>query len=132
MVHAADEVLHSVATIGDQTAKIQEARRARAAWQKEVAHALQQPEDPSFATIIPLLPEPYRPAVAELVRENNDLLTRIQERARQNHLLLSRSLELMQRFINHLSLVTQPTTYTGDGVLQANPAPTLPIYEAVG
>ena len=33
------------------------------------------------------------------MRENNELLVRVQQRARQNHLLLSRSVEMMQRFI---------------------------------
>jgi hypothetical protein len=132
MVRAADEVLHSVAAVGDQTVKIQEARHAREAWQTQVASILGLPSDPSFVAVIPLLPEPHRLAVVELVRENNDLLTRVQERARQNHLLLSRSLELMQRFIHDLTQVTQPTIYTGGGILHANSAPSLSIYEAVG
>lgn len=132
MVRAADEVLHSVAAVGDQTVKIQEARRAREAWQTQVAGALGQPSDPTFFAVIPLMPEPHRLAVAELVRENNDLLARVQERAHQNHLLLSRSLDLMQRFISNLAQVAQPTTYTGAGILQASPAPTLTMYEAVG
>ena len=131
MIRAADEVLHSVAAVGDQTLKIQEARSAREAWQTQAAWALGQPNDPTFFAVIPLLPEPHRLAVAELVRENNDLLARIQERARQNHLMLSRSLDLMQRFITHLTQVTQPTTYGDTGTLRANPAPNLSIYESV-
>jgi flagellar biosynthesis/type III secretory pathway chaperone len=132
MVRAADDVLHSVAAIGDQAAKIQEARRLREDCQKDVARELQTPDEPSFAALMPRLPEPHRFAVAELVRENNDLLTRVQERARQNHLLMSRSLELMQRFITSLIPAIQPTVYTGSGDLHANPAPPPPLYEAVG
>lgn len=90
------------------------------------------PQLPDFAALVPLLPEVYRAAVSELVRENNDLLVRVQQRARQNHLLLSRSLELMQRFVHSLAPTAPPTTYTGQGIMQANPTPSLPIYEAVG
>ena len=53
-----------------------------------------------FAEIIPQLPEAYRPLIESLVDENNSLLQRVQQRARQNHLVLSRSVELMQDFLN--------------------------------
>jgi flagellar biosynthesis/type III secretory pathway chaperone len=131
-VRAADEVLHSVVAINEQSARIQQARRKRDECQHAVAVRLQCTDDPGFGALVPMLPEAYRSAVAELVRENNDLLVRVQQRARQNHLLLSRSLELMQRFIHGLTASGPPATYSGHGVLQANSAPPLPIYEAVG
>ncbi len=43
-----------------------------------------------------------------LVQENNELLVRVQQRARQNHLLLLRSLELMQKLINSLFPGSRP------------------------
>ncbi len=52
--------------------------------------------------LIPLLPADYRPLVQALVDENNELLVRVRQRARQNHLLLSRSVELMQGLLNTL------------------------------
>ena len=39
-------------------------------------------------------------SVQALVEENNELLIRVQQRARQNHLLLSHAVELMQHLIN--------------------------------
>jgi len=59
-------------------------------------------EDITFASLVPQLPPDYRPLVGALVEENNHLLVRVQQRARQNHLLLSRSLEMMQSFLNTL------------------------------
>ena len=43
-----------------------------------------------------------------LVRENNELLVRVQQRARQNHLLLSHCVELMQQLINSIFPVSPP------------------------
>ena len=50
-----------------------------------------------------------------LVQENNALLTRIQHRARQNHLLLRQSLDLMQRFLTTLFPSHEPRVYNGGG-----------------
>jgi flagellar biosynthesis/type III secretory pathway chaperone len=65
------------------------------------------------------------------VQENNELLVRVQQRARQNHLLLSRAVDLMQRFINTLTPTPPPTTYNdigrmaGDGIHSS-------LFQAVG
>ena len=53
-----------------------------------------------FSKILPLLPGDLQPLMQALVRENNDLLRRVQARARQNHLLLRQSMELMQRLLS--------------------------------
>ena len=55
------------------------------------------------------MPEAYRPLVSALVEENNQLLARVRQRARQNHILLSRSLELMEKFINSFCACSVPT-----------------------
>ena len=49
-----------------------------------------------------MMPPHYRPLVHALISENNELIERIKLRAQQNHLLMSRSLELMQRFISSM------------------------------
>ena len=132
MGRAADEVLHSAVAINDQMAVLQLARRQREACQGEVARALHQPEETTFVHLIPQLPEQYRSAVEALVRENNELLTRVQRRGRQNHVLLSRSLEMMQRFMSTLLPASPPTVYNGEGHLHPASPQTQPIYEAVG
>ncbi|HWH70569.1 MAG TPA: hypothetical protein VNT26_14370, partial [Candidatus Sulfotelmatobacter sp.] len=62
----------------------------------------------------------------------NELLVRVQQRARQNHLLLSRAMELMQRFINTLVPGASPTTYTEVGLALAGAGPDHALYNAVG
>ena len=132
MVRAGDEVLQSVNAINDQLALVATARQERESRQQEVGEALQQPAETELAKWMPLLPGKFRPAVEALVRENNELLVRVQQRARHNHLLLSRSVELMQRFMRALIPASQPTTYNGAGSVDACPPQTQPLYEAVG
>jgi flagellar biosynthesis/type III secretory pathway chaperone len=132
MARAADDVLRSVASINEQMAKIQSARQQREACQNETARFLNKPEDPLFQSVIPLLPEKFQVAVASLVRENNELLLRVQRRAQQNHLLLTRSLQMMQQVINSLVPASPPTIYNEDGVLRSADKPVQVLYEAVG
>ena len=132
LVRAADNVLQSVGAINAQMKNIQLARAEREQRQSEVAALLRPAGDPSFVHLIPLLPEPYRAAIGALVRENNDLLGRVQQRARQNHLLLCRSLEMMQQFINALLPAAPPKTYNGGGQLQPLNQPVQALYQAVG
>ena len=132
LARAADDVLQSVGAINGQMKNIQTARQEREQCQNEVAALLSPDGAPSFVHLMPLLPEPYRAAIAALVRENNDLLGRVQRRARQNHLLLCRSLEMMRQFINTLLPVAPTKTYNGGGHLQPVDQPVQALYQAVG
>ena len=72
----------------------------------------------ALAAILPVWPS-VRPAV------------RVQQRARQNHVLLRRSLELLDQFINSLCPAKAPV-YDGTGSLLAGPETGASLYEAVG
>ncbi|MDB6129061.1 MAG: hypothetical protein JWM04_168, partial [Verrucomicrobiales bacterium] len=67
-----------------------------------------------------------------LVKENNQLLQRVQQKAKQNHLLLSRSIELMQQFMATLFPGRETVTYRDTGRTQVYSLPTKSYYEAVG
>ncbi len=95
--------LESVAAIQAQSATIQAARQRRDQLQQELARALQQPDQLSLTVLIPLLPQHYRPLVSALVQENNELLQRVGQRARQNQRMLQQAAELMQSFIASLT-----------------------------
>lgn len=126
----ADGILQSVATIQEQGLVIQRAREARTARQQELALKLGVAGDSEFSQLVLHMPEDYRPLVNALVGENNALLARIQQRARQNHLLLRQSLELMQRFLSTLFPSQEPRTYNPVGQVFSRPSPL--VYEAVG
>ena len=128
---AADEVFQSIGLIKSQGLAIQNARAQREICRAEVGRAVRQSEEASFADIIPLLPADYRPLVGALVDENNALLVRVRQRARQNHLLLSRSLELMQGLINTLFPGREPRVYNDHGAMRARGVANV-VYEAVG
>jgi flagellar biosynthesis/type III secretory pathway chaperone len=126
------EVLPAVTAINHQAEMIKTARTSREQAHQAIAASLQKQNESSISALLPLLPESQRFTVSALMRENNDLIARVQQRARQNHLLLSRSLELMQRFINNLVPTAPPATYTGAGQLQSRAIPTQTLYEAIG
>lgn len=98
----ASELPQNVTGVNAQLARIADARQTREQHQRWIAAELQQPEDAPFNVIIPLLPADYRPLVEALVQENNELLVRVQQRTRQNHLLLSHAVDLMQQLINSM------------------------------
>jgi hypothetical protein len=127
----ADELLDTVSSIHAQGDAIQGARREREQRQRELARSLRLPDDARIATLTPLLPEAYRPLIAALVDENNQLLGRVQQRARQNHLLLNRSLELMEQFIRSLCTLSAPV-YNGTGTMTPSTTPGRALYEGVG
>jgi flagellar biosynthesis/type III secretory pathway chaperone len=125
-------LLQNVASINLQADVITAVRHEREQHQRHVARQLDLPEDASFGDIIPLLPVDYRPLVEALVQENNELLVRVHQRTRQNHLLLSHAVELMQQLINAICPGGNPKTYDSNGRLPTNGLPQHSIYERVG
>ena len=126
------DLLQCVAAINAQTEHVAAARREREQRQRHVARRLGLDEDTPFVRLIPLLPAEYRPLIEALVQENNASLLRIRQRARQNHLLLGRVMELMQRFLGSLFPGNPSSTYTETGQLLGAGLPQRSIYDAVG
>ncbi len=125
------DLLQCVAATNTQSETIAAARREREQHQRHLNLQLELAEDATFAVLLPRLPAEYRPLVQALVQENNELLVRVQQRARQNHLLLSRVVELMQRFLCSL-FPGQPTTYNDTGHMLAAGLPQRSFYDAIG
>ena len=84
--------------------------------------AILNTSETSINGLLPLVPADYRPLLSALVQENNELLARAHQRARQNHIILSRSLELMRQLLGTLSGAAAPL-YTEAGVLSSTPVP---------
>jgi flagellar biosynthesis/type III secretory pathway chaperone len=128
----ADTVFQSIGFVQRQVATISDARARREACAGIVAQELGREKDASFAVLIPLLPPAYRPLVKALVDENNELLIRLQQRARQTHLLLSRSVELMQGLLDSLIPSRETRVYNGRGNMQVHEAVPRSFYQGVG
>jgi hypothetical protein len=116
---AADKLPDTVASIQEQTAVLQAARARRDDCRRELARSLRLPETVGLRELSAALDADYRPLLAALIEENNTLLLRVQQRARQNHLLLSRSVELMQNLLSSLLNAGNGPTYQGNGTVAA-------------
>ena len=127
-----DEMLAATTAVQSHALIIQSARREREERQRALARELCVAEASTFIELFPLLPANYRPLVQSLVDENNALLRRVQQRARQNHLVLSRSVELMQQFLGMLFPARDTQVYNVHGGRESHALPPPPLYEAVG
>jgi len=126
----ADELLATVAAINTQGEALHVVRRERAQRQRALAQHLTLPAEARVTTLLERLPEVYRPLVLALVEENNHLIARVKQRARQNHILLSRAVEMMSQFINSFCSVSAPT-YNQSGTVGQR-VPTRALYDSLG
>jgi flagellar biosynthesis/type III secretory pathway chaperone len=128
----ADQILETASAVQTQGAVVQEARNERERAQQAFALSLGLPENAAFAQMLPLSPEVCRPLVGALIHENNELLVRVRQRARQNHVLLARSLELMRQLLETLFPAGRSPVYAENGSVFTRGLPAQSIYEAVG
>jgi flagellar biosynthesis/type III secretory pathway chaperone len=131
MTRAANEVSQSVSLVQAQGLAIQESRERREDCRRAVAGEAGEAEEASFKELIPLLPADYQPLLKALVDENNELLFRVRRRARQNHLMLKRSVELMQQLLNSLCPSIQTSICDGEGKLPTLSRATRQLQEEV-
>ncbi|MDR3459828.1 MAG: flagellar export chaperone FlgN [Verrucomicrobiae bacterium] len=122
----------NVHSINAQAEVLAGARHEREQRQRNLARLLELPESAGFKILIPKLPPDYQPLVDALVAENNELLIRVQQRARQNHLMLSHCVDLMSQLIHSIFPAAKPVTYDGNGHAPAGMIPAQSLYQAVG
>jgi len=122
----------NVNCINAQAEVLAGARHEREQRQRNLAKSLELPENTAFKILIPKLPADYQPLVDALVSENNELLVRVQQRARQNHLMLSHCVDLMSQLIHSIFPAAKPVTYDGNGNSPGVVVPAQALYEAVG
>lgn len=127
-----NDLMQNVSSINAQADAVHAARREREQHQRHVALQLSLSETAPFREILPRLPKHYGALIEALVQENNELLARVQRRARQNQLLLSHAVELMQQFINALLPGVAPRTYDDSGKCPAAKHAPNSLYEALG
>ena len=129
---ASSELLQTISDVNAQTAVIGVARRQREEAQRLTAQELQLPEDAPLTEIIKKLPTPLAALVQALLEENNTCLLRVKQRAGQNRLLLSRSVELMQRLMDSLLVESHTPVYTGKGSVAVPSVKGAALCNAVG
>ncbi len=132
MARAADALMDTVHQIHGQMGEVEQARERRERARHIAAVALGLRDDCTFREMIPVLPRHYQGLVTALVEENNELLVRVQQRTRQNHMLLRRSVDLMQTFLASLFPRQGTQVYDQHGGIPGRVIPLRSIYEAVG
>jgi len=123
-VKAVADTSQAIQELADETARH---RRERETWVSCFADAHFQAADTSLRRLMSFFPEDQRPLLTALIDEINHLLHRVRRRARQNHSILARAIELHRDVIAHLNPAARPRTYapTGRVGLIAGPAATL-------
>jgi len=126
------ELLTNLNEVNGQMEKIAIARQAREQARVALAKQLGTTEETTFKQMTSQLPEEYQPLLEALVNEINALLQNVHKWLRQNHLLLKRSIDLMQDILqNVLPGQASPKTYGRQGsVSPANPPPST-LYEGI-
>ena len=132
VARAADGVMRTVAAINEQYTIIQAARQERERCRRTLAQELGVDDDADFSSLVQQLSVEIRPLVGALVEENNRLLRRVQQRAKQNHLLLQHSVQLMQNFLNAFTFAFHPPVYTESGTVAASGLAGYSRYNGVG
>ena len=126
------ELLANLNEVNQQMERIAAARGAREQARVALTAQLGATEETTFKQMTSLLPTDYQPLVDALVEEINALLKNVQKWLRQNHLLLKRSLDLMQDILqNVFPAKASPKTYGRQGsVSPVNPPPST-LYEGI-
>ncbi len=121
---AVAETSLAIQELADETARH---RRERETWVTCFAAAHDQPAGSSLRRLMTFFPEEQRPLLTALTDEINHLLHRVRRRARQNHSILARAVELHRDLLAHLHPSARPRTYAPTGLVGhlTGPASTL-------
>ncbi len=111
-----------------ETARSREAREEHVA---SLARAHQRPPTESLRRLLDLFPEEQRPLLDALIEEINRLLHVVRRRARQNHAILVRAVELRRELFAALRPDVLPRTYAPGGRAPRSAAP-LSTLQATG
>lgn len=112
--HATEGLLENLQTIHAQAPVIALARGKRENCRRRLAESLGQPAATTFRQLLAWVPSECRGLLKALADEINDLLVRSQQRLRQNHLLLRRSLNSLRQVA--LDLFAPQSHFEGEAV----------------
>ena len=130
---SANELLSNLNEVNEQMEKVAAARNHRDACRQALFPTLGATEETTFRQMTGMLPTEVQPLLKAMVEEINQLLKRIQKWLRQNHMLLSRSLDLMKQIMKGMfpsSSATAGTYGRGGQVSPVTPPPST-LYEGI-
>jgi flagellar biosynthesis/type III secretory pathway chaperone len=128
-----DAVLTVTDEIETQTRAVAELRGRREELVAELLERAGETRPGTLRMLLPHFPDAVRPLFEALMTDINHMVRRNRQKARQNHLLLSRAMELTEQTLRMLQPENFTRTYqrTGKVSLATRPAATA-RYHAVG
>ncbi len=117
--------------VNSQFEQIQKLKRLREESQARLSVSMGLLPDAQYAEQRQYLPADFRNLTDALVEENNDLLKKVRKTAKQNQMLLFRTVEMMQEFINHIIPRTDSPAYDATGATRSD-SRRAGLYEAIG
>ncbi len=128
----AQDLLQNLNKVNDQMKKIAAARDGREVARRALVALVGGDAGTTFRQMTAKLPPEYQPLLEALVEEINQLLQRVHQWLRQNHLLLRRSLDLMQSILQNIFPTTTATrTYGRLGAVSPVAPPPSTLYEGI-
>ena len=125
-------LLQIIETTKDATQRAEDARRRREQCVSNFAAALGRAADVTLRSLLPSIDDEARPLLQALIDEVNRLIHRVRRVTRQNHLLLSRTVQLHQGLLRQFYPGAFTSTYSALGRLSVAPAAPLAAYRATG
>lgn len=110
-----DTVLEINGEIDDQSRIIAAARERREAIMSDLAVRADLAKGTRLTAMLEVFPDFVRPLLEALVRDINLMINRTRRKARQNHILLARAVELTQETLRQLQPETFSKTYARSG-----------------
>ena len=130
---AANELLINLNTVNSQMEQVAQVRQQRELARQQLVNSLGGTEETTFQQMTEMLPAEVQPLIDALVQEINQMLQNVQKWLRQNHILLKRSLDLMQTIMKNMfpsSSVVAGTYGRSGQVSPINPPPSS-LYEGI-
>ena len=130
---SANELLLNLNVVNEQMEKVSIARNHREVCRRALVATLSATEETTFYQMTEMLPSEVQPLLKALVEEINQLLQHIQKWLRQNHMLLSRSLDLMKQIMKGMFPSSSSTagTYGRGGQVSPVTPPPSTLYEGI-
>jgi flagellar biosynthesis/type III secretory pathway chaperone len=113
-----DQVLIVSASIEEQLKTVNRHRKLREELVKKSAATVDKPLNSALLELMEFFPASVQPLFRALIEEVNRLLVRTKRRARQNQMLLARSIEVTQDMLRLLNPGIITTTYSRKGRLK--------------
>ena len=99
---SANDLLLNLNAVNEQMERVAAARQQREIYSQKLVASLGGKDETTFREMTKMLPIEVQPLLDALVQEINQLLQNIQKWLRQNHMLLQRSLDLMQTIMKSM------------------------------